>query len=156
MKIVEIVIVEGIANQVGVLEVFDELVVAHLIAMSALDTLEHARIDAERRRRLDTQLGHVSSIAVHVVVADHHAHAILAHVASMTLVGLRVTTVAVLVATGQVPIAGTVQIEAIVNVTCYRLRILELCNNHNKHTNIELSVSRHELEISCYCCCSLK
>lgn len=126
MEIVEIVVIERIADHVRVLEVFDELVVAHVLAVRALESFEPARIDLKRRRWLGAQLGHVASIAVHVVVADHHTHAVLAHVASMAFVRLRVTSVAEFVAACQVPEAGAVLEEAVVYAASYRFRVIIL------------------------------
>ena len=97
MKIVEVVIVERIANPVGVLEVLNELILTEMIAMGPFEPLEPARIYLKGRWQFSAQFGNISPITIHVIVSNHHSHAILAHITPMTFISLWVTPIAELI-----------------------------------------------------------
>ena len=125
MKVVVVVVIERVADHVSVLEVIDELFVVVVLAIRSPNSIQPTRIDRKRRRRLRSQLGHISPIAVHVVVADHHS-GLLAHESRVTVNCFRMTSITKFISAIQIFEAKTRRVEAIVNSARNRLMFRQL------------------------------
>jgi hypothetical protein len=125
VKVVVVVVVEGIPDDIRVLVVLHELMVGVGLLVGLHDALVPARVEREARGWLATQLRYVASEAVHVAVADHDAR-VVAHVASVALELLGILAVAELITLLEVLEAGACLEEVVVHFASHRFRILEL------------------------------
>ncbi len=91
MKTIVVVVMKRIANQVSMLEVLDYLLVCIMIFVGVLNAIKPTRIRIECWRWLISQLWHVTSISIHVVVTNHDSQCI-AHVTAVTVDCFRMVT----------------------------------------------------------------